>query len=141
MSPRVEVGGADASLDAVLSAGLDATNGAATVDIAASRELTVQCRGGNGQVLAGVSGWTWAEAAGIGMVWVDPAERGAGLGSRLMDAFEQEARARGCLRVFVTSFTFQAPALYERRGYREFARWNGIPARGMDDVHLVLEWH
>ena len=141
MSPRVEVGGADASLDAVLSAGLDATNGAATVDIAASRELTVQCRGGNGQVLAGVSGWTWAEAAGIGMVWVDPAERGAGLGSRLMDAFEQEARARGCLRVFVTSFTFQAPALYERRGYRVFARWNGIPARGMDDVHLVLEWH
>jgi hypothetical protein len=33
-----------------------------------------------------------------------------------LTAFEDEARARGCTRVFVTSFTFQAPGFYERHG-------------------------
>ena len=92
-----------------------------------ARELTVQILDDDSELAAGLSGWTWGGAAGIAMTWVRQQARGAGLGSRLLDEFEREARARGCTRVFVTSFTFQAPGFYERHGYREIFRWEGVP--------------
>jgi hypothetical protein len=49
---------------------------------------------------------------------------------------ERSAAARGARRVFVTSFTFQAPGFYERQGYREIFRWDGVPVEGEADVHL-----
>lgn len=70
------------------------------------------------------------------MTWVREDLRGSGLGSRLLAAFESEARARGADRVFVTSFTFQAPGFYRRHGYRELFRWDGVPREGDADVHL-----
>ena len=85
---------------------------------------------------AGMSGWTWGVAAGIGMTWVRDDARGERLGARLLSAFEGEARARGCTHVFVTSFTFQAPGFYERHGYREIFRWEGVPTPASADVHF-----
>jgi hypothetical protein len=41
--------------------------------------------------------------------------------------------------VFVTSFTFQAPAFYERHGYREIFRWHGVPTPDAADVHFRKE--
>ena len=38
--------------------------------------------------------------------------------------------------MFVTSFTFQAPGFYERHGYREIFRWDGVPTADAADVHL-----
>ncbi|WP_246081655.1 GNAT family N-acetyltransferase [Nocardioides litoris] len=134
-------GGADPALDQRLSDELDAWNAAATPGVEPARELTVRAGTGDagdaGDDLAGgVSGWTWGEAAGIAMTWVREGDRGTGLGARLLAAFEDEARARGCTHVFVTSFTFQAPAFYERAGYREILRWEGVPSAGAADVHL-----
>ena len=103
------------------------------------RELIVRILDTAGELAAGVSGWTWGVAAGIGMTWVREDARGTGLGSQLLDAFEAEARARGCSHVFTTSFTFQAPGFYERRGYRELFRWDSLPNDGRADVHLRKE--
>jgi len=135
-SPRVLVGEGDAELDRRLSDELDKVNAAATPDVAPARELTVQVLDGAGALAAGVSGWTWGVAAGIGMTWVRDDARGTGLGAQLLVAFEDEARSRGCTHVFVTSFTFQAPGFYERHGYRELFRWEDLPMRGAADVHL-----
>ncbi|MBM6402280.1 GNAT family N-acetyltransferase [Phycicoccus sonneratiae] len=129
-------GEGDAALDQRLSDELDAVNAAATAGTPAARELTVRVVDAAGALVGGVSGWTWGEAAGIAMTWVDEAHRGGGVGAELLAAFEAEARSRGCRRVFVTSFTFQAPAFYERAGYREIFRWEGVPTDGRDDVHL-----
>ena len=38
--------------------------------------------------------------------------------------------------MFVTSFTFQAPGFYERHGYREIFRWEGVPTPDAADVHF-----
>lgn len=129
------IGGADAALDQRLGDELDRFNAAATADVPASEELTVRLEEG-GELLAGLSGWTWGSAAGIGMLWVREDQRGTGAGARLLAAFEHEAAARGCRHVFVTSFTFQAPDFYRRHGYVEMFRWESVPSPGRDDVHL-----
>ena len=133
---RVAVGDALPELDQRLSAELDRENAAATTGIAPARELTVQILDASGELAAGMSGWTWGVAAGIGLTWVRETSRGDGLGAQLLAEFETEARSRGCTHVFVTSFTFQAPGFYERHGYRELFRWQGVPTEGAADVHL-----
>ena len=133
---RAAVGGADPELDKRLSAELDQVNAAATKGIAPARELTVQILDESGELAAGMSGWTWGVAAGIGLTWVRDTSRGDGLGARLLAEFEDEARARGCTHVFVTSFTFQAPGFYGRHGYREIFRWQGVPTEDAADVHF-----
>jgi len=63
------VGRADPALDQLLNDELDTFNAAATSGVAPAEELTVRVEQG-GDVVAGVSGWTWGKAAGIGMTWV-----------------------------------------------------------------------
>jgi GNAT superfamily N-acetyltransferase len=129
------VGTADPSLDERLNDELSRFNAAATPDVAVAQELTVKVLE-DAELIAGASGWTWGQAAGIAMTWVRDDHRGTGVGARLLGAFEDEARRRGCTHVFVTSFTFQAPAFYERQGYDELFRWASVPTPGRDDVHL-----
>lgn len=127
---------ADAALDQRLSDELDLVNAEATRGTAPARELTVRITDDEGGLAAGMSGWTWGVAAGIGMTWVRADTRGAGLGAALLGEFEAEAQRRGCTHVFVTSFTFQAPAFYERHGFREIFRWEGVPTPEVADVHF-----
>lgn len=129
------VGEADPELDRALSDALDAVNVAATAGVTPQRELTVSVRDADG-VVGGVSGWTWGTCAGIGLVWLREDARGTGLGGRLVSTFEEEARGRACHQVLVSSFTFQAPGFYERLGYAEFARSEGLPVAGAADVHF-----
>jgi GNAT superfamily N-acetyltransferase len=136
---RTVVAEARPDLDERLSDELDRVNAAATQGVPASRELTVEILDADGELAAGLSGWTWGVAAGIAMTWVRAGERGTGLGGRLLGEFEAEARARGCTHVFVTSFTFQAPGFYQRHGYRELFRWEGLPTPDAADVHLRKE--
>jgi hypothetical protein len=64
---RSKVGEADAELDQTLSDELDKVNAAATRGTAPARELTVRIHDESGRLAAGMSGWTWGVAAGIGM--------------------------------------------------------------------------
>ncbi|PPK98334.1 N-acetylglutamate synthase-like GNAT family acetyltransferase [Kineococcus xinjiangensis] len=133
---RLTTAGQDADLDGRLSAELDAFNVAAS-GVADQREFTVKIEGDSGELLGGLSGWTWGPSAGISMVWVREDQRGSGLGGRLLAAADDVARERGCRRVFVSSFTFQAPGFYERHGFVECARTPEHPLDGTADVHLV----
>jgi GNAT superfamily N-acetyltransferase len=100
------------------------------------RWLQVAKRGPGGSLDAGLSGWTWGSCGYIEFLWVRADLRGKGLGSRLLDTAEIEARARGCSQMVVSSHTFQAPDFYERCGYVEYGRIDGYP-RGHAEVHLV----
>ena len=132
---RVVVGGADTGLDARLSAELTAFNLRAS-GIPDQREFTVRVEDEAGELVAGLSGWSWGTCAGIALVWVRDDARRQGWGARLLAAAEDVARERGCEQVVVASFTFQAPAFYQRHGYVETGRIEGLPVTGAADVQL-----
>jgi ribosomal protein S18 acetylase RimI-like enzyme len=69
------------------------------------------------EIVAGLSGWTWAQACQIQNLWVHSSLRGQGYGERLLESAEQEARACGCKVIFLESYSFQAPAFYQKYGY------------------------
>lgn len=101
------------------------------------RDLAFAVREEQGSLAAGLTGWSWGGSAVIDLLWVRGDQRGRGLGGLLLAAAEKEAVARGCSRILVSSFTFQAPDFYKRNGYREFARTKDVPLMGYADVHLV----
>ncbi len=132
---RLVVAAGDPELDARLSDELDRYNVAAT-GIGDQRELTVQERDDAGDLVGGLSGWTWGTCAGVAMLWVREDARGSGCGRRLLAAAEREAADRGCTQVVLSSFTFPAPAFYRRQGYEETGRTEGLPVEGEADVHF-----
>ena len=69
------------------------------------------------EIVAGLSGWTWAKACEIRILWVHPTLRRQGYGRRLLESAEQEARLRGCKVILISSYSFQAPGFYQKCGY------------------------
>ncbi|MBF6331684.1 GNAT family N-acetyltransferase [Nocardia transvalensis] len=72
----------------------------------------------DGEVVGGVVGVIWAEWLHIDLLWVHEAQRGNGLGARLMAAAERIARERGCGHARTETWDFQAPRFYRAQGYR-----------------------
>jgi ribosomal protein S18 acetylase RimI-like enzyme len=58
---------------------------------------------------------------------VDEPLRGIGLGAELVRRFEERAAARGCTTFYLETFSFQAPSLYRRLGYRVANETHGFP--------------
>jgi GNAT superfamily N-acetyltransferase len=109
-----------------VDAGLDAFNRAAA-DIGAVRPLACLARLASGRVIGGAIGRSWGQCCEIQQIWVDESRRHHGVGSRIMRLVEDEARRRGCARVYLDTFTFQAPEFYRRLGYRAIAEIPGFP--------------
>ena len=120
------VGQDDAELEKLLSDELDAINRAA---IASDDEtpFSIRATTEDGALLGGVTGWTWGGCGGIASLWLEPEQRGRGLGGRLLAAAENEIRRRGCDRVVVATMSFQAPGFYLRYGYEEVGRTPDMP--------------
>jgi GNAT superfamily N-acetyltransferase len=89
--------------------------------------LAVFQRGEHNEIIAGLYGYTWAGWLEIRLVWVRDDLRGQGYGRRLVEAAEAEARIRGCKHIWLDSFTFQAPAFYQKLGYEVFGTLAGFP--------------
>lgn len=134
---RLSTGDRDPELVAQLGAGLDRCN-VATSGVADQRSFFVKLEDEDGQLVAGLGGWTWGPCAGISLLWVREDSRRSGSGGRLLAAAEDVGRGRGCNRVFVSSFSFQAPGFSERHGV-ECARVEDYPLDGTADVYLVKQ--
>jgi ribosomal protein S18 acetylase RimI-like enzyme len=80
-----------------------------------------------GQMIGVVAGFTWSGACELKQMWIDEAYRGRGYARALLDAFAAEARSRGVRRIWVASYDFQAPRMYEKAGFERMAEFEGWP--------------
>ena len=91
------------------------------------RPLAVFARDADGRIVGGARGttnWNWLH---IGLMWVSEAQRGRGLGRRIITAMETAGRERGCLRAHLDTFSYQARPFYEKLGYEVFAVLDDYP--------------
>ena len=95
-------------------------------------------RDGEGRVAGGVVGHTKWQWMYIGTLWVADSARGQGWGTKLMEAAEELARARGCTNVSLDTFEYQARPFYEKRGYKLFGTLEGYPP-GYRQFYLTKE--
>ncbi|MEU4489208.1 GNAT family N-acetyltransferase [Streptomyces purpurascens] len=91
----LRVGGQDDDLETRLDEELTAFNTAAA-DGAVTEPLTVRATDETGELIGGLTAWTWGSLCSVDMLWVREDQRHAGWGGRLMRAAEAEAARRGC---------------------------------------------
>lgn len=101
---------------AAVDAGLDAANIAAG-PLRDVRRLAAMVHSADGRPVGGAVGRTWGECCELQQLWVSAEHRHQGVGSRLLRDFEAHARARGCMLVYLDTFSFQAPEFYKAHGY------------------------
>ena len=89
------------------------------------RPIGIFARGADG-LRAGLVGETGRGVLKVALLWVAEELRGQGVGTKLLLAAEAEAIARGCRRVLLDTYDFQARPFYERHGYRVFAEFEGF---------------
>jgi GNAT superfamily N-acetyltransferase len=97
--------------------------------------LAIFVRNEEGRIVAGICGNTWGGCLEIRQFWVEEARRKQGLGTRLLEAAEHEARRRGCRQIVLMTFTFQAPAFYAKHGFEVVAVVDDHPR---DHKNLLL---
>lgn len=73
-----------------------------------------------GEILGYLSGHASEPTARLGAIYVDPDRWGTGIGTRLLDQFEQYCRDRGCERIEfeVLADNDRGQSFYRARGYR-----------------------
>jgi ribosomal protein S18 acetylase RimI-like enzyme len=84
-------------------------------------------RDGLGRMIGVAAGYTWASTSELKQMWIDEAYRGRGLARALLNAFVTEARNRGVRRIWVASYDFQAPGMYEKAGFTRIAEFEEWP--------------
>ena len=79
-------------------------------------------------IRAGLIGNCYAGWLFIALLWVHADLRRSGIGSRLVGEAERHAIEFGCHSAWVDTVSFQAPNVYPKFGYHEFARLDYPPA-------------
>ena len=97
--------------------------------------LAITVRDEAGIVAGGLWGYTLYSFLFVELLAMGEA-RGEGIGRKVMALAEAEARRRGCVGIWLDTFSFQAPWFYPKLGFTEFGRIPGHPP-GHDRLFLV----
>ena len=97
-------------------------------DISDKYGVTLLVQDAEGKTLGGLLGLTFWGWLFIDWLWLSPELRGKGYGGELLTRAEAVARDRGCTNAYTDTFSFQAPGFWQRNGYVEFGRLDGMPA-------------
>jgi ribosomal protein S18 acetylase RimI-like enzyme len=134
LAPLIVIDAPDSRDVALLEQRIDDHN-MSTTGIRDARLLAIIVRDDHSAVIAGLYGWTWGGCCEIQTLWIHERWRRHQLGTRMMEAAEAEARARGATQMVLSTHSFQAPEFYARLGFVEVGRVEGYPA-GHSSIHL-----
>ena len=99
-------------------------------EAAESEPLNLYVEDDSGELMAGLVAETFGNWLEIEYLFVKEDLRGKGIGSKLLQQAESEAKKRNCRSVFVNTYQFQAPAFYQKRGYKEVFTLKDYPYTG-----------
>lgn len=135
-APQIEISDQpNPDAERVLGNGLAAFNEAVT-GYNDRQLLTVLIRDSHTQqILGGITGKTTLGMAFLDLFHLPDSLRGTGLGSQLLQAFEDEARRRGCANAVLYTLNFQAPGFYEKHGW---VRFGEVPCEPAGSSRLFL---
>ena len=97
---------------------------------AESEPLNIYVEDEKGNLLAGLVAETFGNWLEIEYLFVKEELRGQGIGSKLLQGAENEAKNRNCRFAFVNTYQFQAPDFYKRYGYKEVFALQEYPYTG-----------
>ena len=99
-------------------------------EAAESEPLNLYVEDDSGELLAGLVAETFGNWLEIEYLFVKEDLRGQGIGSQLLQQAECEAKKRNCRFAFVNTYQFQAPAFYQKHGYKEVFTMKNYPYTG-----------
>lgn len=91
------------------------------------KPLSVMIRDESREPLGGLSGRTSFGWMFVELLFVPASLRGTGIGSRILEMAEAEARARGCSGVWLDTLNPDARLFYQKRGYVTFGELPDCP--------------
>lgn len=97
---------------------------------AESEPLNLYVEDEKGILLAGLVAETFGNWLEIEYLFVKEELRGQGIGSKLLEQAESEAKNRNCRFAFVNTYQFQAPDFYISHGYKEVFTLQNYPYTG-----------
>ena len=99
-------------------------------EVAESEPLNLYVEDEHGEIMAGLVAETFGNWLDIEYLFVKEDLRGQGIGSKLLQQAESEAKNRNCRYVFVNTYQFQAPAFYKKQGYKKVFTLKDYPYTG-----------
>lgn len=95
-----------------------------------SEPLNLYVEDEKGNLMAGLVAETFGHWLEIEYLFVKEDLRGKGIGSKLLQRAENEAKNRNCRFAFVNTYQFQAPNFYLSHGYKEVFALQDYPYTG-----------
>jgi GNAT superfamily N-acetyltransferase len=127
---------AEPEFERVIGKGLDEFN-EQIAGLSDRRSLCVIVRDSvSNEVLGGAIGRTSLGLAFLDLFHLPSSLRGSGLGTQILQAFEDEARQRGCSSAVLYTISFQAPGFYEKNGWTSFGEI-GSEREGISRVFMT----
>ena len=99
-------------------------------ETAESEPLNIYVEDDSGELMAGLVAETFGNWLEIEYLFVKEGLRGQGIGSQLLQQAESEAKKRNCRFAFVNTYQFQAPAFYQKYGYKKVFTMKDYPYTG-----------
>lgn len=99
-------------------------------EAAESEPLNLYVEDDSGELMAGLVAETFGNWLEIEYLFVKEDLRGQGICSQLLQQAESEAKKRNCRFAFVNTYQFQAPAFYQKYGYKEVFTLKDYPYTG-----------
>lgn len=90
-------------------------------------EIMKVARDNSGIIIGGISGSTYLSSLEIEVLWVNEDYRGQNIASQLLKETENEAKEAGCQLAHLTTYSFQAPLFYQKRGFVVCGEVDGFP--------------
>ncbi|SDD63984.1 Acetyltransferase (GNAT) domain-containing protein [Terribacillus halophilus] len=97
---------------------------------------TFTVRDDTGDIIGGITCMYYWQHLYIDFLWVEKSMRKEGIGAKLLAEAENFAKQKGARLIKLDSFSFQAPAFYQKYGYAVFGKVEDHPV-GCTQYYLM----